>query len=344
MIQAEAVTFGGSNLDRGSEVRADAAALAALWAGGRVLALWKGRVLMSDDGALGWLPPGHGVLTGSGQMAGGQMAGAQMAGVLTVGVQMGCGLETALFLGRDAAGQGYFAQDVSAWVPEAPVTAAPGFFDASRQPHPDLPDPWAFTELRAVMAALSPREAELAATARGLTEWHRTHGFCAACGAASAPSHGGWQRACPACNAAHFPRTDPVVIMLVERGNQLLLGRGNGWPEKMFSCLAGFVEPGETIEAAVRREVWEETGIRCGAVRYLASQPWPFPASLMLGCRTEALEGELHLDPAEIAEARWVAREEMVTVFAGTHPDIRPPRLGAIAQFLIAGWLADRLD
>jgi NAD+ diphosphatase len=343
MIQAETVTFGGSALDRGAEVRADAAALATLWRGGRVLALWKGRVLTAgetaqdetaldgaaqdgaaqdgaaQDGAgLGWLKPGHPVLTG--------------------------GLETSLFLGRDEAGRGYFAQDVSSWVPQAPVTAQPGFFDASRQPHPALPEPWAFTELRAVMAALSPREAELAATARGLAEWHRTHGFCAACGAASAPSHGGWQRLCPACKASHFPRTDPVVIMLVERGNLLLLGRGPTWPEKMFSCLAGFVEPGETIEAAVRREVFEETGIRCGKVRYLASQPWPFPASLMLGCRTEALPGDLHLDPAEIAEARWVSREQMVTVFAGQNPDIRPPRLGAIAQFLIAGWLADRLD
>ena len=318
MIEAETVTFGGSGLDRGGEVRADPAAMAALWARGRVLALWKGRVLMDGDVALGWLPTGHRVLTG--------------------------GLEVSLFLGRDAAGQGYFAQDVSAWVPESPVATVAGFFDASRQPHPDLAEPWAFQELRAVMAALTQREAELAATARGLAEWHRTHGFCAACGAASAPSHSGWQRLCPACHAPHFPRTDPVVIMLVTRGNHLLLGRGPAWPEKMFSCLAGFMEPGETIEGAVRREVWEETGIRCGRVRYLASQPWPFPASLMLGCRTEAQEGEMTLDPVEIAEARWVSREEMVTVFAGAHPDIRPPRRGTIAQFLIAGWLADRLD
>ena len=330
MIEAETVTFGGSGLDRGTEVRADPAALETLWSGARVLALWKGRVLMDGEVALGWLPPGHKVLgTGAGSGAGSGDAP---------------GPASALFLGRDAAGVGYFAQDVSVWQPEAPVAAVAGFFDASRQPHPDLPADWAFQELRAVMAALSPRDAELAATARGLAEWHRTHGFCAACGAASAPSHAGWQRLCPSCHAPHFPRTDPVVIMLVERGNHLLLGRGAGWPERMFSCLAGFMEPGETIEGAVRREVWEETGIRCGRVRYLASQPWPFPASLMLGCRTEALEGEMVLDPVEIAEARWVSREEMVTVFAGQHPDIRPPRLGAIAQFLIAGWLADRLD
>jgi NAD+ diphosphatase len=202
----------------------------------------------------------------------------------------------------------------------------------------------AFQELRAVMAQLSPADAELAATARALIEWHGRHGFCAACGQPSTITQAGWQRSCAACGAQHFPRTDPVVIMLVERDNHLLMGRGKGWPEQMYSCLAGFVEPGETIEAAVRREVFEESGVRCGEVRYLASQPWPFPASLMLGCWTEALTSDIVLDPAELEDARWVSREEMVAAFAGLHPEIRPSRKGAIAQFLIANWLADRLD
>jgi NAD+ diphosphatase len=320
MIAAETVTFGGGGIDRAAGLRGDAARQADLLAGGRVLPLWRGRVMVAPDGAaLGWVPAGHRVL-----------AAARMPPLL---------------LGLDPQGQGIFAQDISAWDPGAlAVAAEPGFFDQSRQPHPDAPEGWALAELRAVMVALSPAEAELAATARGLIEWHRRHGFCANCGAGSTVSQAGWQRHCPACGADHFPRTDPVVIMLVERGNRLLLGRGNGWPERMFSCLAGFVEPGETVEAAVRREVFEETGVRCGQVRYLASQPWPFPASLMLGCRTEALTEEIRLDPAELAEARWVTREELVSVLADRHPDIRPPRPGAIAQVLIANWLADRLD
>jgi NAD+ diphosphatase len=155
---------------------------------------------------------------------------------------------------------------------------------------------------------------------------------------------GGWQRNCPACGAHHFPRTDPVVIMLVTRVNAVLMGRSPGWPEGMYSLLAGFVEPGETLEAAVRREVFEEAGVRLGRVGYLASQPWPFPASLMFGCRAEALTEEITIDPAEIEAARWVPREEMLTVLAGRHPELRAPRRGAIAAFLIEAWLADRLD
>ncbi len=318
MIGAEAVTFGGSGLDRAGELRGNAAALEALWPAGRVLPLWRGRVLMAGEEALGWLAPDDPVLAPGRER---------------------------LFLGRDAAGRGLFALDISSWQPVAEAEAlSAGLFDAGRQGHPGVPDTWAFQELRAVMVALPARDGELAAMARALVEWHNRHGFCAACGAKSDLSHGGWQRTCPVCAAVHFPRTDPVVIMLVTRGNRLLLGRGKGWPERMYSCLAGFVEPGETIEAAVRREVREETGVLCGEVGYLASQPWPFPASLMLGCRTEALTEQITLDPEELEDARWVTREEMVTALAGQHPEIRASRKGAIAQFLIANWLADRLD
>ena len=154
----------------------------------------------------------------------------------------------------------------------------------------------------------------------------------------------GWQRDCPACNAHHFPRTDPVAIMLIIRGNSVLVGRSHGWPEAMYSLLAGFVEPGETIEAAVRREVFEEAGIRVGAVRYLASQPGPFPSSLMFGCHGEALNGALTVDPDEIEDAIWVSREELMDVFAGNSDRIKPARKGSIAHFLLRNWLADRLD
>lgn len=132
--------------------------------------------------------------------------------------------------------------------------------------------------------------------------------------------------------------------MLVTHGNQVLLGRSAAWPEGMYSLLAGFVEPGETIEAAVRREVAEETGIRVGEVRYLASQPWPFPASLMIGCAADAISSAIVIDPAELEAALWISREDMVGVMAGEHPVIKASRSGSIAHFLLANWLADRLD
>ncbi len=248
-----------------------------------------------------------------------------------------------VFLGLED-GRGSFAADLSAWEPESNSGAEQSFFDQSLQGHPALPAGEAFEDLRNAMTRLTPREAELAATARAILHWHQSHGFCAACGARSDMVQAGWQRSCPACGAQHFPRTDPVVIMLITHGNRVLLGRNAAWPEGMYSLLAGFVEPGETLENAVRREVAEEAGVQVGAVRYLTSQPWPFPASLMLGCTGQALSDAITLDPAELQDALWVSREDLVQVFAGAHPQIRPPRNGAIAAFLMRNWLADRLD
>ena len=315
MRHAETVTFGGSGLDRAAECRRHPGQLADLWQGARVLLMWRGRPLIDAGAALAFLDSDH-ALAGS--------------------------VGTAIFLGRQD-GVGVFAQDISAWVPDDPTAQQAGFFDTSVQRHPDLPAAQMFHELRAVMASLTPREAELAATARAVLEWHRSHGFCAACGERSDIVHAGWQRSCPACNAQHFPRTDPVAIMLITHGNRVLLGRGPTWPEGMYSLLAGFIEPGETIEAAVRREVFEESGIRVGDVGYLASQPWPFPASLMIGCQGEATSENITLDPEELQDARWVTREELVSAFAGNHPLIKPSRKGSIAHFLMAHWLADRL-
>lgn len=312
---AETVTFGGSGLDRAAQMRGDAAALEVLLQDGHVLALWRGKPAIGADGGLGWVAAGHPVLAHG---------------------------QPPVFLGLQD-GSGLFAQDISGWQPDVVVPAG-GFFDPSAQPHPDLPEDVVFQDLRSVMVRLTPREAELAATAKAICDWHARHGFCAVCGARSLAQHAGWERGCVVCDAKHFPRTDPVVIMLVTLGNSVLLGRSPGWPEGMYSLLAGFVEPGETVEAAVRREVFEEAGVRVGAVRYLASQPWPFPASLMLGCAAEAASETITLDPAELEAALWISREELVTVLAGGHPRIRPPRNGAIAQFLIRNWLADKLD
>jgi NAD+ diphosphatase len=314
MRRTDVMAFGGSGLDRAPALRADPEALA-LAPGTLMLPFWRGRPLVSGEGEatdLAWLPAAHPLVAG---------------------------LADPVLLGLDD-GRPRMAVDVSASLTGAPAASA---FDATRTPHPDLPQDQAFADLRAVMSALSPRAAELAATGRALLEWHRTHGFCACCGERSTMTQAGWQRQCPVCKAPHFPRTDPVVIMLITRGNRVLLGRSPGWPEGMYSLLAGFVEPGETVEAAVRREVAEETGIPVGPVRYVASQPWPFPANLMLGCAGEALDDRITLDPAELEDALWLSREDLLAVAAGLHPSIRPSRRGSIAHFILMEWLADRL-
>ncbi len=313
MRHAETVTFGGGVLDRDEDLRRHPEVLATLPV--RTLLLWRGKPLM--NGAR----DGLAVLEGK---------------VLP-------DLGVPVLLGR-IDGAAVFARDVSALEVVGPRDGLGAFLDESEQTHADLPAGTAFCELRRMMTHLSPLDAELAATARGVLEWHRTHGFCANCGTATQVGKAGWMRGCAGCGRMHFPRTDPVVIMLVTRGNSVLLGRSPAWPEGFFSCLAGFMEPGETMEAAVRREVWEETGVRVGAVDYLASQPWPFPGSLMLGAHGHAVSETIEIDPEEIAEAIWLEREELAEVFAGTHPRILPAREGAIAHFLLHRWLADRLD
>jgi NAD+ diphosphatase len=315
MPDAGQLAFGPGGLDRAAGRRARAAELLP---DGSVLALWQGRVLTSA-GMPVWLAADDPALAGMG---------------------------APVFLGLDPGGCARFAADLSG-VLAIPGTGASGPpFDPAPLAHPGT-DPalgLLFGDLRQGMTALDPFDAECTATARALLEWHRTHGFCAACGHPSIVAEAGWQRRCPSCGATHFPRTDPVVIMLVTRGNSVLVGRSPGWPEGMYSLLAGFMEPGETVEAAVRREVAEETGILCGAVSYLASQPWPFPASLMLGCRAEAVSQEITLDPAELEDALWLTREEAAKVAAGHHPHLRPVRKGAIAGVLLHKWLAGQLD
>ncbi len=317
MRQSEMMCFGGSGLDRAAGLRSDPVALAKALADGAVLPLWRGKPLVAEGSALAWVPAASPVLAHGGPL---------------------------VFLGLDE-GVARFACDISDWSPEAGAEAVgTGFFDPSLQTHPALPDTHVFAELRGVMVQLSPRDAELAATAKAVLHWHRSHGFCAVCGQASEMVLAGWQRSCPGCGAQHFPRTDPVVIMLVTHGNRTLMGRSAPWPEGMYSCLAGFVEPGETVEAAVRREVFEETGVRVGAVRYQASQPWPFPASLMIGCSAEALTDTITIDPAELEDAFWISREGLLHAFAGLDPKLKPARKGSIAHFLLSNWLADRLD
>ena len=197
------------------------------------------------------------------------------------------------------------------------------------------------TDLRLAASVLSAEDAGLAAYAAQLRGWHRSHRFCGRCGEPTEPGEGGHVRACPRGHQVH-PRTDPVVIMLVvdAAAGRALLGRKPEWPERRYSALAGFVEPGETLEAAVRREILEEAGVEVGAIRYAASQPWPFPASLMLGFEADYAGGEARAADAELEAVRWFSREELAAAAAegpGT-PVLLPPPL-AIARHLIDTWL-----
>jgi NAD+ diphosphatase len=188
--------------------------------------------------------------------------------------------------------------------------------------------------------ALPREKIAILAQAKAVLHYHATHGFCARCGAPTHSSQAGWRRDCPACGALHFPRTDPVVIMMVTQGDYCLLGRQKRFPEKMYSCLAGFLESGETLEEAVRREIMEEAGIPVGAVRYIASQPWPFPASLMIGCEAEALARDIVIDKTELEDCRWFSRDEARAMIEGRHEQgLFAPNPMAIAHSLLAHWL-----
>lgn len=193
-----------------------------------------------------------------------------------------------------------------------------------------------------MLSALGAQDAGFYATARSLIDWHQRHGFCAACGGATKPQKGGWARACDACGAEHFPRVDPVVIMLAEHEGRILLGRQPQFPAGQYSALAGFLEPGETLEDAVARELFEEAGIHVRHVRYIASQPWPFPSSLMIACIATCDDPVLTVDATEIEHAFWAERADVVAAL--TTPDTAPFKLPspiAIAHHLIAHWVQE---
>jgi NAD+ diphosphatase len=215
------------------------------------------------------------------------------------------GEEDIVFLGLDDEGHAIFAGEETAPVPDA-------------------------RDLRslAIEGQLPERDIAMLAQARSLLHWHQRHRFCANCGHETEMTDGGYRRHCARCTADHFPRTDPVVIIVVRSADTFLLGRQASWAKGRYSALAGFMEPGETIEEAARREVLEESGIRLGAITYVASQPWPFPASLMLGLIGEALTQDIVIDKTELEDARWFSRAEIRLMFEERHPDglgVPPP-------------------
>jgi len=226
-----------------------------------------------------------------------------------------------IFLGLDG-NRAVFALDVSA--AENPAKAGPlaglGFF----------------RDARAAGQLVSIQEAAIIAQAKALIDWHQRHGFCPKCGAPTRLMDAGYRRLCEKCNSEHFPRVDPVVIMLATDGEACLVGRGKLFPQGMFSALAGFIEPGETIEEAVRRELMEEASVRVGEVSYWATQPWPFPSSLMIGCFAKAANRDVKVDQSELAELRWIERKVARELIEGKRVDgiMVPPPI-AIAHHLI---------
>jgi NAD+ diphosphatase len=226
-----------------------------------------------------------------------------------------------LFLGVDAQGGAVFAQEIG----EPHAVAALGVFE----------------DLRKAGLSLAADELAILGTAKAVFEWHARHGFCANCGAATAIVEAGWRRDCAACDAQHFPRVDPVVIMAPIYQGRCLLARQSRFPPRMISALAGFVEPGETIASAVARETLEEAGLKTTDVRVCFTQPWPFPSSLMVGALCTVESEALNIDLDELEFARWFTREEVARLLAGAHPEFFAPPPFAIAHQLLKLWLEE---
>jgi NAD+ diphosphatase len=318
-VLAHDIGFAGNPLDRLGHARDDAALLADLAraAKARAVVFVQSMPVLRVEGAkLSSLHP---------------LAEARAFGAVREEVLLGhdeIGPVFALLLPDDAA------------LAEAPQDAA-AFTDNRRLILPSFPA-LQLRDLRALASKDSLPRAEIAVLgqAKAILHYHAHHCFCPRCGAPTRSAQGGWRRDCPACGARHFPRADPVVIMNVVDGDFCLLGRQRQFPEGMYSCLAGFVEAGETLEEAVRREVMEETGIGVGAVRYVASQPWPFPASIMIGCEASALSREIAIDHAELEDCRWFSRDEARAVIEGRHQSgFFAPNPVAIAHILLGRWL-----
>ncbi len=301
-LSAHLNTFAGNPLDRVSERRREPEWLADQLEteGTTVLAFWNGSALVQEgDGGphLARIAPGLAV-----ELAGGD--------------------ERLLFMGLDEQGCAVFALDL-----EGGADPAEGLLRGRGR----------FANLRDLAPVLPASDCGMAASAKAVFEWRRRHRFCSACGQPTQVAEGGWKRLCPACKVEHFPRTDPVVIMLPVRDGRCLLGRQTSWAPGRFSALAGFMEPGESIEEACAREIKEESGLRTMAVRYHSSQPWPFPSNLMIGLIADVAPGEAQADQTELEAVRWLERAEVVKLLAN-EGDITLPPPRAIARQLSAFW------
>lgn len=317
-------TFAGNPLDRADGMRRSEAAIQAAenHPDTRYLALWNLNVLVEPfaaDTSAAVGPP----LAGHPGIELSWLSRAQIAR-LEISVR-----PVLLGLREDVA---HFAIDVSQL--EDPTFAL------------ELDAGYRFEDCRVAAMALPGAQSGIVAQSRSQLDWHRRHQFCSVCGNRTSPEKGGHVRRCADCKAEHFPRTDPVAIMLIEDGDCCLLGQSAGRLARtgMYSALAGFIDQGESIEEAVRREVAEEAGIKVGAVRYHSSQPWPFPSSLMIGCHGKATSTQIHIDSAEMADVRWFRREEVRAALATRRVDLKVPGPIAIAHHLIKAWVNAEVD
>ncbi len=317
MITSEDIPLGAKPVDRAAHHRTDEAWLNSAFESPDVLVflMKKGLPLMEGEPVR---TPGAGV----------RMEAGEPRRLVWLGNQARTFADgaTRLFLGKDKRGTPIFALAL----PDE-FTLAGTLLEGSGD----------FEDMRIAAGALSALEANLVSTARSITEWHASHRFCARCGTESQPTDAGWKRVCPSCKTEHFPRTDPVAIMLPILGDECLLGRSPGWPQGFWSCLAGFVEPGESIEQAACREVFEEAGVTClpSKARYLFCQPWPFPSSLMMGIHLIAESKDIKIDPAEIEDARWFTKDEARDIMADRHPEVYAPMEFAIAHHVLKAWV-----
>jgi NAD+ diphosphatase len=295
--------FAGNPLDRGDVQRRDEAQLDELFSSPntRILPMWQLNVLLQANphAALGWISPQD----------------VQRLDIDVKPVFLG-------FMERKA----HFALDISEiHDPVHELNLSPG---------------WQFKEARGAAMEISGPETGILAQSRAQIDWHARHRFCSVCGERTEPGKGGHVRKCAACGSEHFPRTDPVVIMVTHDGDRCILGQSRGRLSRsgMFSALAGFVDQGESIEEAVRREVREEAGVEVGEVTYHSSQPWPFPSSLMIGCHAKALSNVINRDEEEMSDVRWFTRDEVLRALRDENPDLKVPGPVAIAHHIIKAW------
>jgi NAD+ diphosphatase len=298
MLPPNPNTFANSPLDRAAHRRRDEA--------------WLRDAMAGAAARVALMHQGQPMLDAAGAVwLGGAALGAAGEGAMVV------------FLGVDGAGAPHFAIE--------PDEA----FDIAQSPLAGLGE---FADMRAAAMRLPAHEASMLGCAKSLFEWHRRHRFCANCGAPSRVVEAGWKRECDQCKAEHFPRTDPVVIMVLVIGEKCLLGRQKRFPRGMYSALAGFVEPGEAIEEAVARETLEEAGLKVTRVRYHSTQPWPFPSSLMIGCIADVADDREEIDEEELESGRWFTRAEARLMIEGKHPECACPPAIAIAHHIIKAW------
>lgn len=319
MITKFDLAFSGQKIDKASHLRKDGQAIQRLASSPEALNLiiWKGKILFErrqDECRIRYIRLNHGLLQQADRIA---------------------------FLGFIEERCPIFLYKLPNWESKKDEynDTSLKFFDDHENTHPLLPAHNRFIDLKKVLSVIRKTDLDICGIAKSLFHWQENNKYCSRCGKLNEVFENGWELSCIECKVKAFPRTDPVVIMLIEREGSILLGRSSFWPKGMYSCLAGFLEPGECIEDAVRRETFEEVGIKLESVDYVTNQFWPFPHSLMIGCRARARRKNLTIDHSELEQARWFKREELILLQKDKSSKLKLARRGTIANHLIEDWI-----